>query len=165
MKFFLCWILLCASCLPAQALDLMQVAVRPAPYLSVPLALGGRSTLAKLHGRVVLVNFWASWCPLCLVEMPAMNRLALAMNRRPFVLLAVNAGEPPGWVLGFIKKTRPSVAVGLDPSATYMHAWGAVVLPTSYLVDKAGRIRYTLVGPVEWDAPEMIAIINKLMTE
>lgn len=151
--------------LPAQAIELLPAPLRSAPALSVPLVTGGRTTLAKLRGRVVLVNFWASWCPACLLEMPAMNRLATGMRGRPLVVLAVNAGEPLGWVQGIVSRTHPSFAVGLDQGAVNMHAWGAMVMPTSYLVDKAGRIRYTVVGPMEWDSPEMLAIITKLLAE
>jgi thiol-disulfide isomerase/thioredoxin len=150
---------------PTQAIELMPAPLRPAPALSVPLATGGWSTLAKLRGRVVLVNFWASWCPACLLELPSMSRLATRMRGRPLVVLAVNAGEPPGWVKGFVSRTQPAFAVGLDPAARAMHAWGAMVMPTSYLIDKAGRIRYTVVGPMAWDSPEMVAIVNTLTAE
>jgi thiol-disulfide isomerase/thioredoxin len=165
MKRILVIALLWAFCLPAQAFGLQAVPVRPAPPLVVPLATGGYVDLAKLRGRVVLVNYWASWCPPCLMEMPSLDRLARLMGKYPFVLLAVNAGESPGWVQGFLKRTRPGFPVGLDAGSRYMHAWGGVVMPTSFLVDKAGRIRYSVIGPVEWDSPEMLGIIANLLRE
>jgi thiol-disulfide isomerase/thioredoxin len=165
MKRFLIMAMLWAVSLPTQAIGLQSVSVRPAPPLVVPLATGGIANLAYLRGRVVLVNYWASWCPPCLMEMPSMDRLARIMGRTPFVLLAVNAGEPPARVQGFVGKTHPSYYVGLDDGSRSMHAWGALVMPSSFLVDKAGRIRYSRVGPIEWDSPEMIGIISQLMAE
>lgn len=165
MKFLFLWTLLWAAWFPAHALDLQPVPVRPAPALSVALVTGGQANLAKLRGRVALVNFWATWCPPCLMEMPSMNRLALRMAKKPFVLLAVNGGEPAEWVRAFAMKTRPAFSIGLDPGAAQMHAWGALVMPTSFLVDKAGRIRYSLVGPKDWDSPEMVSMITQLLAE
>jgi len=165
MKRILFIALLWVFALPVQAFSLQPVPPLPAPPLILPLATGGYVDLAKLRGRVVLVNFWASWCPPCLMEMPSMDRLAKVMGKYPFVLLAVNAGESPGWVRGVLKQIQPGYPVGLDEDRRNMQAWGGMVMPTSYLVDKAGRIRYRVVGPMEWDTPEMIGIISSLMRE
>jgi thiol-disulfide isomerase/thioredoxin len=165
MKRVLLLALLWAGCLPALAFGLQPVASRRAPPLSVPLATGGGVNLAYLRGRVVVVNFWASWCPPCLMEMPSMDHLARVMGRYPFVLLAVNAGESAASVQGFVRRTRPRFPVGLDEGSRYMHAWGALMVPASFLVDKAGRVRYSLFGPVQWDSPEMIGVITGLMRE
>jgi thiol-disulfide isomerase/thioredoxin len=153
------------SVLPARAIELQPGPARPAPSLVVPLVSGGMADLARLRGRVVLVNYWASWCPPCLMEMPSMDRLARGMAKRPFVLLAVNAGEPADWVKAFVLKTRPGFPVALDAGGRNMHAWGGMIMPTSFIVDKKGRIRYSVIGPKEWDAPEMVGIIAKLMAE
>jgi len=139
--------------------------MRPAPALSVDLLNGGKTDLEKLRGRVVLVNYWASWCPPCLMEMPSMNRLAKNMAGKPFVMLAVNAGESAESVRRFSTVSRPSFLVGLDPGNTHMRAWGAIVLPTSYLVDKSGNLRRVLVGPVNWNSPEILETISGLLAE
>ena len=165
MKRMLFVALLWMFSLPGLAFDLQSVAVRPAPPLVVPIATGGIADLAHLRGRVVLVNYWASWCPPCLLEMPSMDRLARIMGRRPFVVLAVNAGESSDRIREFIQGTHPSFPVGLDEGGHFMHAWGALAMPSSFLVDKAGRIRYSRVGPVEWDSPAMVTFISRLMTE
>jgi thiol-disulfide isomerase/thioredoxin len=165
MKRNLFIVLLWALCLPAQAFSLQPVPARPAPVLTVPLSSGGMVDLRSLRGRVVLVNFWASWCPPCLMEMPSLDRLARTMGRRPFVVLAVNAGEAPGWVRGFVSQTHVGFPVALDAGSRYMHAWGGMVMPTSFLVDKWGRIRYRVIGPAEWDDPEVTGIISRLLAE
>ena len=165
MKRMLFIALFWVFCLPAQAFSLQPVPARPAPALAVPLATGGYVDLAMLRGRVVLVNYWASWCPPCLMEMPSMDRLARIMGKYPFALLAVNAGESPAWVRGFVNQTRPGFPVGLDAGRRHMRAWGGMVMPTSFLVDKAGRIRYSVIGPVEWDSPEVLGVIANLMRE
>ena len=149
----------------AMALAPAPAVNQPAPGLSLPLVTGGQVDLRSLRGRVVLVNFWATWCPTCLMEMPSLNRLAYRLRGSPFVILGVNAGESSGWVKGFMNKVALNFPVALDAGRVQMSAWQAIMLPTSFLVDKLGRIRYVRVGPAEWDSPEMLAIMNQLIRE
>jgi thiol-disulfide isomerase/thioredoxin len=165
MKRILLVALLWACGLSAQAIGLESDFARPAPPLLVPLSAGGHINLADLRGRVVLVNFWASWCPLCLMEMPSLDHMARILGKRRFVLLAVNTDESADWVRGFVRQARISFPVGVDARAGYMHAWGALMVPASFLVDKEGHIRYSLIGPRKWDSPEMLGIISRLMVE
>jgi thiol-disulfide isomerase/thioredoxin len=157
--------LLWALSVPAQAVGIQSDTGRPAPSLVVPIATGGVADLSQLRGRVVLVNFWASWCPPCLTEMPSMNRLARAMGRRPFIVLAVNTSDSLSWLQGYIRQTRPSFPIGLDEGGRNMHAWGGMMVPASFLVDKLGHIRYSRVGPMDWDSPEMVGLISNLLSE
>jgi thiol-disulfide isomerase/thioredoxin len=138
---------------------------RPAPALTLPLLAGGSVDLSRLRGRVVLVNFWATWCPTCLMEIPSLKRLASATRGKPFGILAVDAGEAPGWVQAYSNKLRLNFPIALDSEHRAMSTWQVMVMPTSFLVDKAGRIRYVRVGPAEWDAPEMLAVINQMLRE
>ena len=157
--------LLCALSLPARAIGDHSDSVRPAPPLVVPIATGGVADLSQLRGRVVLVNFWASWCPPCLMEMPSMNRLARTMGRKPFIVLAVNTADTLNWLQGYIHQTRPSFPIGLDEGGRNLHAWGGMMVPASFLVDKLGRIRYSWLGPRDWDSSEMLGLISNLISE
>ncbi len=157
--------LLWALSLPAQAIVDHSDSVRAAPPLVVPIATGGAADLSQLRGRVVLVNFWASWCPPCLMEMPSMNRLARTMGRKPFIVLAVNTADTLNWLQGYIHQTRPSFPIGLDEGGRNLHAWGGMMVPASFLVDKLGRIRYSWLGPRDWDSSEMLGLISNLISE
>jgi thiol-disulfide isomerase/thioredoxin len=119
-------------------------------------------TLEDYRGRVVLVNFWASWCAPCVIEMPGMQRLQEAMAGKPFTLLAVNVEESPGTVWKFAAKVRIQFPLLLDRDGQTASDWGIDIYPTSFLIDPQGRVQYVAYGPREWDAPEMIQAIEGL---
>ena len=164
MKRFLMTALLLLS-LPALAAGLKAVPPRAAPELAIPLLDGKAVSMTKLRGQVVLVSFWATWCPPCRKEMPSMDRLTKMLARQPFALLAVNVGEPEDMVDRYFEQFPMSFMVGLDEDNSRSKAWKAFLYPTSYLVDKKGRIRYAVNGAVEWDAPEVVEIIDQLLRE
>lgn len=129
-----------------------------APRLSLPDLRGHTHQIETHRGRVVLVSFWASWCPPCLVEMPGLQRLAKRLAERPFAVLAVNVGERPNQLRRALKLTGFEQPVLLDSGSETFSQWGASVLPTSYLIDKTGHIRYEVVGPLDWEDDEAAAI-------
>lgn len=150
---------------PAAAAQLKPTKPRPAPELNLPRLDGGSVNLGDLRGRVVLVNFWAVWCPPCRKEMPSMERLSRLMVERPFTVLAVNAGETPVQIRPFLAEVPLTFPILLDQDGARMKAWRVFVLPTSFLVDKQGQIRYSLSGHIEWDEPEAVAVIERLLGE
>ncbi len=149
----------------ATATELKPTKPRPAPELNLSALDGGRVNLADLRGRVVLVNFWAVWCPPCRKEMPSMERLSKLLAERPFTILASNAGETPEQIRPFLKEVPLTFPILLDQDSARMKAWRVFVLPTSFLVDKQGQIRYSLSGHIEWDTPEAVAVIEQLLAE
>ena len=133
------------------------------PALDLP-NLGGRlHNLDSYRGQVVLVNFWASWCTPCLMEMPSMQRLATALKDRPFRLLAVNVKESRSKAWKFLKLLNVTFTTLLDSKGEAAEAWDVQIYPTSYLIDADGRRRYVAYGPVEWDSDDIIQRIEALM--
>jgi thiol-disulfide isomerase/thioredoxin len=165
MKWFPLTLLLCLLSYPAVGGDLKPLPAEAAPALDLPLLGGHRVALSSLKGRVVLVNFWASWCPPCRKEMPSMERLKKDLADRPFSILAVNAGEVPDQIAEFLREVSVTFPIALDQEGRAVKAWQAFVFPTSYLVDKAGRVRFGLIGSIEWDDPATKAVIQKLLEE
>jgi thiol-disulfide isomerase/thioredoxin len=153
----------CASL--AAAADLKPLPVQPAPALELPLLDGGTRTLAELRGKVVLVNFWAVWCPPCRKEMPSMNRLAARLAGRPFAMLGVNVGESPEEIRAFLKQVPVDFPILLDAEGSHLKPWHVFAFPTSYVVDKRGRMRLGLFGSIEWDSPEALAALEPLLNE
>lgn len=94
-----------------------------------------------------------------------MERLAQRLANRPFTILAPNAGETPDQVRAFLAQQPLSFAIPMDANSERMKAWRVFVLPTSFLVDKQGRIRYGLTGSIEWDEPAAVAIVESLLAE
>ncbi len=135
-----------------------------------PLALtaldGRRIDLRALRGKVVLVNFWASWCPPCVHEMPSMQRLKDRLAGRPFEILAVNMGESEREVRAFLRdRVRVDFPIPMDRDGRALRAWKVFVFPTSFVLDAEGRIRLGVFGEVEWDSPAVVNPILDLMPE
>ena len=129
----------------------------------LPDIKGQQHRLDDYRGQVVLVNFWASWCPPCIQEMPVLERLKQMLDDQPFEILAINTGERKYKVWKFVKLVSFGLPVLLDTRKDTFKAWGVSVLPTSFLLDKQGRIRYRVQGDIEWDSEDVIALIEKLI--
>jgi peroxiredoxin len=120
-----------------------------APDLTLIDLQGVSRSLADYRGRVVLVNLWATWCPPCKEEMPALQSFYNEHRDQGFVVIAINDGDPTGDVLQFVKDYRLTFPVWLDP--TYMateQAFRTLNLPSSFVIDRNGTVRLQWVGGI-----------------
>ena len=122
-------------------------------------------SLADYRGKVVLVNFWASWCPPCIYEMPELTRLKTQLADQPFEILALNVGEKKYKVRKFVKLINFTLPVLLDTSKDTFDDWDIKTLPTSLLIDADGNIRYRVRGDPGWNEEDSIRIIEQLISE
>jgi peroxiredoxin len=136
----------------------------PAPNFQLRDMSGQAVSLSDLQGKVVLLNFWATWCGPCRVEMPAMERLYRTYSRKDFEILAVST-DPQGAVV-----TRPfQQEIGLtfpilhDADYRVGLAYGARTLPMTFMVDRQGIVRQLIFGARDWEAPEAHQLIELLM--
>lgn len=136
----------------------------PPPPLQLFDLDGRMQDLAQLRGRVVLVNFWASWCPPCVREMPSMQRLQEKLAGRPFTILAVNMAEPDQDVRAFLSKMKVDFPVPMDRDGAILKRWKVFVFPTSFVLDAQGNIRLGVFGEVEWDSPEVMEKVVGLLS-
>ncbi|MDD5242084.1 MAG: TlpA disulfide reductase family protein [Sulfuricella sp.] len=128
--------------------------------------LGGKPhDLKDYRGKVVMVQFWASYCPPCLKEMPSMVRLEKKLAGKPFVILAVDMGETEQEVKGFLAKVKTDFTILMDSDGKALADWKVFVAPSTFLIDPKGVIRYTLQGGAEWDAPEYVAKISAMINK
>jgi peroxiredoxin len=134
-----------------------------APALELADPDGGTHRLGDYRGKVVLVNFWATWCAPCRAEMPSLERLRQSMQGRPFTVLAVNVGESARVAREFAEKLPVHFTVLLDRDTRVTKAWGARVLPASFLVGPDGSIRYSYFGDLDWSGSDVRASIEALM--
>jgi thiol-disulfide isomerase/thioredoxin len=122
-------------------------------------------SLADYRGKVVLVNFWASWCPPCIYEMPELTRLKQQMADKPFEIIAINVGEKKYRVRKFTRLVNFELPVLLDTSNKAFNDWGVRTLPTSFLVGADGRVRHKIRGNPGWEQQETLSLIEQLIAE
>jgi len=139
--------------------------VGPTPPLALKDLGGKPHILEDYRGQVVLLNFWATWCPPCLIEMPSMQRLKQALPDTPFSILAVNVKESKEKAWRFQRMLNVAFTVLLDKTGQAGEDWNIAVYPTSYLIDPGGHIRYVAYGALDWDSKEVIALIKELSNE
>jgi peroxiredoxin len=152
-----------ALAFPAYAQSLKQWNGGATPPLALTDTDGKTHGLADYRGKVVLVNFWATWCGPCREEMPSMEALRASLEGRPFAVLAVNVGEGARAARGFADKMSLQFPLLLDQDTKTTKAWGARILPASYVVGPDGRIRYTYLGAIDWTDPAVRSAIEGLL--
>jgi thiol-disulfide isomerase/thioredoxin len=144
------------------------VASAAPPALELRDMEGRLHRLADYRGKVVLINFWATWCEPCREEMPSMQTLKQRMDRLAkgaFVVLAVNHAENEARVAQFLKQQPLDFPVLLDPFSEAWRAWKPGLLPASYLVGRDGRLRYRVLGELDWAGAEAEAMVARLLKE
>ena len=134
----------------------------PAPPEAFTDLAGNRVRLADFGGRVVLLNFWATWCAPCVREMPSLDRLQAALGDRGLRVAAVSIDRGGAKVIRPFAKRLGLAHLGLyhDPEGALFRAFGVTGLPASFLIDPAGAILGAYAGPAEWDGPEARALIE-----
>lgn len=160
-------LILFISCLflltSAQAQDLKPWKGGPTPPLALNGINGKPIKLEDYRGKVVMVQFWATWCPPCRKEMPSMMRLQAKLAGKPFVILAVNMGETEKEVKDFLTQVNADFTILMDSDGKAITAWKVFVAPSTFLVDPKGNIRYVLQGGAEWDAPEYVQKVSEML--
>lgn len=135
------------------------------PYLDFKDLDNFNHSLKNHRDEVLLLNFWATWCPPCVKELPSLNRLQRNINSDNFNILAINIGEETETVKKFLKPMNIEFPVLTDPQGLSVKPWKLVAFPSSFVIDKQGKIRYGLFGGIEWDNPEVLNIIQSLLNE
>ena len=139
------------------------VGASAAPPLMLSDLEDSEHRLADLKGKVVLVNFWATWCAPCREEMPSIEALRRSLEGRPFVVLAVNVGEGARVAGDFMRNMPHGFTVLLDRDGRTARAWGARILPATYLVGPDGSIHSRHFGALDWASPAMREKITALL--
>jgi thiol-disulfide isomerase/thioredoxin len=156
-------LLLAGAALGAQATELKRWDGGATPALSVEDLQGQTHSLADYRGKVVLVNFWATWCEPCREEMPSIDRLRDSLKGKPFEVLAVNMAEPLSRIEKFMAAMPLGFAIVRDRQGAASKAWKAKLLPASYLIGRDGRIHYVAYGELDWSSAAVRARVNELL--
>ena len=139
-----------------------SIAGKTAPDFAVTLD-GKPGQLSDLRGKVVVVNFWATWCPPCVEETPALNRLQRRIASRGGVVLGVSVDEDTAAYEKFLRDQQVAFPTYRDPSKKIPLGYGTSIYPETYIVDRKGRIARKVIGPQQWDSPDMIRYFDALL--
>ena len=121
--------------------------------------------LSSYAGKVVLLNFWATWCPPCRNEIPSIEALYTKFKDQGFVVLGVDLQEDPASVSDFVKKYAMTYPVVLDQTGQVASEYGARGIPLSFLIDRKGQITSGAIGGREWSGPETEALVKALLQQ
>ena len=134
-----------------------------------PIAINLKDAYGKdfiknnFKGQVTIINFWATWCPPCVQEIPSLNRLKKKMEGLPFELISINYAEDKKTIIEFMKKINVEFPVLLDKDGSFAKRWNVIAYPSTFVIDKNGTIKYGVNAAIEWDSPEFISKIKSLL--
>jgi len=153
------------ACAAAEQPALKAWGGKPTPELATRTVEGNPVDLKDLRGRVVLVNFWATWCEPCKDELPSLVKLKEQLAGRPFELVTVNYGEFPDRINQYLARSGIRLPVLLDTQNEISREWNVGGLPMTFLVDARGRVRYYVFGERAWNESESVEVLEKLLAE
>lgn len=134
---------------------------KPAPEFAYPDSEGNVWKMSDLRGKVVFINFWATWCTTCKSEMPHKESLYQKMQGKPFQMLGMLFRDDPVNLVDYFKKQQVSPPTLISPDNEAAKLYGITGVPETFIIDKEGIVREKLVGPRVWDSPDNIAMIEK----
>jgi thiol-disulfide isomerase/thioredoxin len=137
---------------------------KPAPEIMVNSMKNVPLKLSELKGKVVLLNFWATWCPPCREEIPSMMKLNSTLAGKPFqmVSVSIDAGGIPD-IEAYFKESGYSLPTYTDLNGDAQKVYGITGVPESFVIDKNGMIVKKVIGPLAWDSPETVSFLEGLM--
>lgn len=136
---------------------------KPAPIFELKDANGGTWRLSDLKGKVVLLNFWATWCTTCKAEMPSKEALFQHMKGKQVQMLGVLFRDKASNLASYYRTQTVSMPTLINPDNDMARLYGITGVPETFIIDKDGIVREKIVGPREWDDPENIKMIEKYL--
>ena len=124
---------------------------------------GSNISLSDFNGKIVFLNFWTTWCPTCRIEMPSMEKLHQKLKNKDFAMVTINLQESASQVKAFFKEFKLTFTALMDSNGEVGASFGIRAIPTTYILDKTGRIIGLVNGPREWDSKEAIALFENLI--
>ncbi|MCP3667254.1 MAG: redoxin domain-containing protein [Gammaproteobacteria bacterium] len=123
---------------------------------------GNQHQLSDYRGQVLIINFWATWCPPCRAEMPSMQRAWEQLEKEGILMLGINVGEDEDTIFLFSADYPVEFPLLMDSDSRVINQWPVRGLPTTFVVDIQGKIVYRAIGGREWDDPELLGFVRAL---
>jgi thiol-disulfide isomerase/thioredoxin len=137
--------------------------VKPMPFELLDMH-NDLQRIDKFEGKVTILNFWATWCPPCVEEIPSLNRLQKIMNHPDFRLVSINFAEDTETISEFTKEVEVEFPVLMDESGEVSRDWKILVLPSTYVIGPDGEIAYGVNAAINWDSPQAVQQLKKLLS-
>ena len=134
-----------------------------APDFTLPALTPGSLSLHDFGRQVVVLNFWATWCPPCVEETPGLEKFAEQMRAQGVTVLGVSVDQDTAALQTFAEQQRLSFPIGRDPDRSIANRYGTFQFPETYIIDQDGRVAEKLIGPVDWQDPRIITFVQELV--
>ncbi len=148
---------------PPVPLEADELIGSEAPDFTLPDLDGAEVSLKQFRGKVILLNFWATWCPPCKAEMPSMNKLNQMFKDKGLVVIAISSDRSKKQVKRFLKKTPVSFTILYDPKNKISNIYKVFALPTSLVIDRDGTIVKKVLGGYDWSSTKALDIFRPLL--
>ena len=158
-------LLMLAGCGPGDQTMATAVVGQPAPTFTLTDLHGKNWRLADLQGKVVFLNFWATWCQPCLQEMPSMAILNQRMAEGSFQMLTVLYNDRPEIAQNLVRKMGVAFPVLVDANSIVARQYGLTGVPETYIIDPQGVLREKFIGPLNWDSPAALTLLGKYLPQ
>jgi len=135
------------------------------PPIRLEDANGTKHVIQDYTGKVRVINFWASWCPPCVEEIPSLNRLREQLADQSFELISVNYAQQAEEVKAFLREVEVNFPVLIDRRGAEAARWQVLAFPSTFVIDAQGKIRYGVNAAIEWDNPEVVSLLRRLIQE
>ncbi len=122
----------------------------------------GTTELGDYHGKVLVLNFWATWCPPCVTETPSLEDFAQRVKPMGVEVLGASEDTDPAALAAFIAKYHLTYTIAHDPGRTLATRYGTLQFPETYIIDKDGHLAEKIISNTEWDDPRMLAYVREL---
>ncbi len=145
--------------------EIEEIMDKPAPEFTLQDLQGKRISISDFKNKVVLINFWASWCIPCKNEMPSLNRLFLRYKDRDLVVLGISIDRTKEAVQNFLKETPLNFPILLDSTVEISQKYKVYAYPTTFLINRKGIIKAKFIGEEDWLSPEKTTLIEKYINQ
>jgi len=133
-----------------------------APRFILPSLSRGTIGLSDFRGQVIVLNFWATWCPPCIEETPSLENFAVEMREKGVTVIGVSVDEDRTAVQKFVERFRVSYPIALDSNQTVATRYGTFKFPETYIIDRNGKVVEKVIGAINWQDPRMLSFIQDL---
>lgn len=134
-----------------------------APDFQITADDGKKISRSDFGGRLLVLNFWATWCPPCIQEMPSLDAFQQRMRGKGVVVLGISVDKNERSYREFLRRAKVSFITARDPEAEISSSYGTFKYPETYVIDRQGKVLEKFIGPEDWLAPQLIARIEKLL--